>query len=168
LPVKGDDAAQHQMHTEHFEVRLETLQKIITSKNNITAVGTTTMRTLESLPVLGWRIRHTKTPDLISPIAQWEAYDIPPQEENLLEQLAEYMEHNNLTSLQASTRIMIKSGFKFRVVNRLITNFHQPKSTLLLLVSAFIGEHWHRVYDYALQHDFRFLSYGDSSILFRS
>ncbi len=166
LPVKGEDAALHEMHTEHFEVRLEGLKKILTHKENLTAVGTTTMRTLESLPVLGWRIRQTGNPETERPVGQWEAYDIPDSEEGLLEELLQYMERNKMVAFQASTQIMIKPGFKFRVVRILITNFHQPKSTLLLLVSAFIGEARRAVYDYALSHDFRFLSYGDSSILF--
>jgi S-adenosylmethionine:tRNA ribosyltransferase-isomerase len=101
-------------------------------------------------------------------IGQFELYDIPQEIEGveLLKALAEYMESNGMTTLKAATQIMIVPSFKFRVVNQIVTNFHQPKSTLLLLISAFIGDDWHNVYRYAMDNDFRFLSYGDSSLLF--
>lgn len=169
LPVKSDNAAEHPMHTEHFEVRLSTLENLLSHIGNITAVGTTSVRTLESLPVLAWRVRNAETPDVERVIGQWESYDLPEDYtgREVLEDLIGYMRREGLQRLKASTQIMITPlGFRFRIVSRIITNFHQPKSTLLLLVSAYIGEqNWRGMYDYALTNDFRFLSYGDSSLL---
>lgn len=168
LPVKSEDAAQHPMHTEHFEVRLSTLERLLAHVGDITAVGTTSVRTLESLPVLGWRVRQGGMPDVERVIGQWETYDIPSDYSgrDVLEDLIGYMRANGLERLKAATQIMITPlGFKFRIVKRIITNFHQPKSTLLLLVSAYVGDDWRRMYDFALANGFRFLSYGDSSLL---
>ena len=168
LPVKSDNAAEHPMHTEHFEVRLATLENLLAHHGDITAVGTTSVRTLESLPVLGWRIRQGGEPDAERVIGQWESYDIPADYtgREVLEDLIGYMQRNGLKRLKAATQIMITPlGFRFRIVSRIVTNFHQPKSTLLLLVSAYIGDDWRRMYRYALDNDFRFLSYGDSSLL---
>lgn len=168
LPVKSDNAAEHPMHTEHFEVRLATLENLLAHHGDITAVGTTSVRTLESLPVLGWRIRQGGEPDAERVIGQWESYDIPADYtgREVLEDLIGYMQRNGLERLKAATQIMITPlGFRFRIVSRIVTNFHQPKSTLLLLVSAYIGDDWRRMYHYALDNDFRFLSYGDSSLL---
>lgn len=168
LPVKSDNAAEHTMHTEHFEVRLATLENLLAHNVDVTAVGTTSVRTLESLPVLGWRIRQGGTPDAERTIGQWESYDIPADYTGgeVLEDLIGYMKANGLERLKAATQIMITPlGFRFRIVKRIVTNFHQPKSTLLLLVSAYIGDDWRRMYRYALENDFRFLSYGDSSLL---
>ena len=168
LPVKSDNAAEHPMHTEHFEVRLATLENLLVHNVDVTAVGTTSVRTLESLPVLGWRIRQSGTPDAERTIGQWESYDIPADYtgDEVLEDLIGYMKANGLERLKAATQIMITPlGFRFRIVKRIVTNFHQPKSTLLLLVSAYIGDDWRRMYRYALENDFRFLSYGDSSLL---
>lgn len=168
LPVKSDNAAEHPMHTEHFEVRLATLENLLAHHGDITAVGTTSVRTLESLPVLGWRIRQGGEPDTERVIGQWESYDIPADYtgREVLEDLIGYMQRNGLERLKAATQIMITPlGFRFRIVSRIVTNFHQPKSTLLLLVSAYIGDDWRRMYRYALDNNFRFLSYGDSSLL---
>ena len=168
LPVKSDNAAEHPMHTEQFEVRLATLENLLAHNGDITAVGTTSVRTLESLPVLGWRIRQGGEPDAERVIGQWESYDIPADYtgREVLEDLIGYMQRNGLERLKAATQIMITPlGFRFRIVSRIVTNFHQPKSTLLLLVSAYIGDEWRRMYRYALDNDFRFLSYGDSSLL---
>ena len=168
LPVKSEDAAQHPMHTEHFEVRLSTLERLLAHDVDVTAVGTTSVRTLESLPVLAWRVHQSGTPDAERVIGQWEAYDIPADYSGreVLEDLIGYMRANGLERMKAATQIMITPlGFKFRIVKRIITNFHQPKSTLLLLVSAYVGDNWRRMYDFALANDFRFLSYGDSSLL---
>jgi S-adenosylmethionine:tRNA ribosyltransferase-isomerase len=170
LPVKSDDARSHSMHTEHFEVTTATIQKLSTLTGPVVAVGTTSVRTLESLTVLGYRIMQGGSPDADRPVGQWEAYEIPEalSGTELLRALANWLESNGLKRLKSSTRIMITpGGFHFRVVEGLITNFHQPKSTLLLLISAFVGEDWRRIYRYALEHDFRFLSYGDSSLLLR-
>ena len=169
LPVKSDNAAEHPMHTEHFEVRLSTLENLLRHEGQSTAVGTTSVRTLESLPVLAWRVRQGGDADVDRVIGQWESYDLPEDYtgREVLEDLIGYMRAKGLERLKAATQIMITPlGFRFRIVRRIITNFHQPKSTLLLLVSAYIGEeNWRGMYDYALEHDFRFLSYGDSSLL---
>ena len=168
LPVKSENAAEHPMHTEHFEVQLSTLENLLAHAGNITAVGTTSVRTLESLPVLGWRIRQTGSPMADKVVGQWESYDIPSDYSgvDVLEDVIGYMRRENLSSLKAATQIMITPlGFRFRIVSRIITNFHQPKSTLLLLISAYVGEDWRKMYQFALDNDFRFLSYGDSSLL---
>ena len=168
LPVKSDNAAEHPMHTEHFEVTLSLLERLLVHEGDVTAVGTTSVRTLESLPVLAWRIHQSGSPDADRTIGQWEAYDIPAEYSGreVLEELIAYMKREGMDRLKASTQIMITPlGFRFRIVKRIITNFHQPKSTLLLLVSAYLGDDWRRMYQYALENDFRFLSYGDSSLL---
>ena len=168
LPVKSDDAAQHPMHTEHFEVRLSTLEALLAHYGDVTAVGTTSVRTLESLPALGWRIRRGGDPECGRAIGQWECYDLPEDYSgrDALEDIAAYMRHEGVDRLKAATQIMITPlGFRFRTVSRIVTNFHQPKSTLLLLVSAYAGDDWRRIYRHALDNDFRFLSYGDSSLL---
>ncbi len=170
LPVKEQDATRHPMHTEHFEIQLTTLRQLLRKQGLVTAVGTTSVRTLESLSALGWRIRCAGTPDEGRTIGQWELYDIPEEftGAEALEELIGYMERQKIESLKCSTQIMITPlGYQFRIVKNIITNFHQPSSTLLLLVSAYVGEAWREIYDYALEHDFRFLSYGDSSILMR-
>ena len=169
LPVKDEDATKHAMHTEHFGVTLATLLKLRANYGKIVAVGTTSVRTLESLSALAWRIKGGKAYD-DGVVGQWELYDIPADftGEEALDILISYMEQHNLERLQAATEIMITPlGYNFRIVRNIVTNFHQPKSTLLLLVSAYLGGDWHKIYDYALSHDFRFLSYGDSSLLIR-
>ena len=168
LPVKSEDAAEHPMHTEHFTVRRSTVEHLLANSRSIVAVGTTSVRTLESLTALAWRIRTMGTPDTERVIGQWELYDIPAEftGEEVLATLRDYMQHNGLEQLKAATQIMITPlGYRFRIVRYIVTNFHQPKSTLLLLVSAYVGEDWRRIYSYAIEHDFRFLSYGDSSLL---
>jgi S-adenosylmethionine:tRNA ribosyltransferase-isomerase len=168
LPVKDDNAAQHAMHTEHFSVTRSAVEGLLSKIGNIVAVGTTSVRTLESLSALAWRIKCSGTPDTERTVGQWELYDIPAEFDGTeaLTTLLEYMRINNLEQLKAATQIMITPlGYRFRVVSYIITNFHQPKSTLLLLVSAYVGGNWTKIYDYALSHDFRFLSYGDSSLL---
>ena len=136
--------------------------------DRVVAVGTTSVRTLESLTALAWRIRTLGTPETERVVGQWELYDIPADftGREALMTLAEYMRRADMEQLKAATQIMITPlGYRFRIVRYIITNFHQPKSTLLLLVGAYVGEDWHKIYDYALAHDFRFLSYGDSSLL---
>lgn len=170
LPVKEEDAARHPMHTEHFEVRRSTVARLLEKQGQITAVGTTSVRTLESLAALGWRIRTAGTPDAGRVIGQWELYDIPGDYSgrDALTDLLAYMDAQGLDRLKAATQIMITPlGYEFRIVSNIVTNFHQPSSTLLLLVAAYAGDDWRRIYDYALSHDFRFLSYGDSSLLMR-
>lgn len=170
LPVKDEDAAQHPMHTEHFEIRRDTVRQLLAKWGAVTAVGTTSVRTLESLAALAWRIHATGSPDAGRVIGQWELYDIPADYtgRTALGELLGWMEREGVERLKAATQIMITPlGYTFRIVRNIITNFHQPKSTLLLLVSAYVGDDWRRIYDYALGHDFRFLSYGDSSLLMR-
>ena len=168
LPVKDDNAADHAMHTEHFSITRATVENLLKNIGRIVAVGTTSVRTLESLAALAWRIKCSGTPDLERVVGQWELYDIDEafDGESLLRTLKEYMEAQGIDQLKAATQIMITPlGYRFRVVKYIVTNFHQPKSTLLLLVSAYVGDNWHRIYDYALANGFRFLSYGDSSLL---
>lgn len=168
LPVKDDNAAEHNMHTEHFSVSLTAVENLLRNIGRITAVGTTSVRTLESLTALAYRIHRDGTPDVERTVGQWELYDIPAEftGHDALTTLRDYMTANGLAQLKAATQIMITPlGYRFRIVSYIITNFHQPKSTLLLLVSAYVGDDWHKIYDYALAHDFRFLSYGDSSLL---
>ncbi|MBQ6882029.1 MAG: S-adenosylmethionine:tRNA ribosyltransferase-isomerase [Alistipes sp.] len=170
LPVKEENATQHPMHSEHFEIRRSTVEQLLSKHGSITAVGTTSVRTLESLSALAWRIHSEGSPATERVIGQWELYDIPAAfgGRQALETLLDYMEREGLERMKCATQIMITPlGYQFRIVERIITNFHQPSSTLLLLVAAYVGEDWHRIYDYALQHDFRFLSYGDSSLLMR-
>ena len=169
LPVKEDDATKHPMHTEHFEIRRSTIENLLSSYGRITAVGTTSVRTLESLSVLAWRI-HCGVDPTSEVVGQWEPYEIPTEYtgEDALRDILAYMDREGIDRLKAATRIMITPlGFEYRIVRNIVTNFHQPKSTLLLLVSAYVGDDWHRIYDYALENDFRFLSYGDSSVLMR-
>ena len=168
LPVKDEDAANHSMHTEHFEITAATLRLLAAKQGRVVAVGTTSVRTLESLSALAWRIHESGSPEAERVIGQWELYDIPSHftGEDTVRTLLDYMEREGIDRIKAATQIMITPlGYRFRIVNRIVTNFHQPKSTLLLLVSAYVGDDWHRIYDYALSHDFRFLSYGDSSLL---
>lgn len=170
LPVKDENAAQHAMHTEHFDVTLATLELLRQHFGKVVAVGTTSVRTLESLTALAWRIHEHGTPEAERTVGQWELYDIPTSfgGAEAIDTLIAYMEREGITRLKAATQIMITPlGYEYRIVRNIVTNFHQPKSTLLLLVAAYVGERWRDIYDYALSHDFRFLSYGDSSILMR-
>lgn len=162
LPVKTADANEHTMHTEIIAVPRSTIAHIQRQLGKIVAVGTTSMRTLESLYFLGCH------PEKAT-VEQFEPYenDYSLSVYDALQALLDYLDRTGQNTLHAATQIMIKPGYTFRIVDQLITNFHQPQSTLLLLVSAFVGGDWHTIYDYALSHDFRFLSYGDSSILTR-
>ena len=173
-PVKVADANQHTMHTEIIAVPRDTIETIIANLGHIVAVGTTSMRTLESLYFLGTQLLHHSTQPLhhstqLLSVSQFEPYEkeYTLSTREALQAIVDYLDSTKQDVLHAETQIMIKPGYQFRVVDQLITNFHQPKSTLLLLVSAFVGGDWHTIYDYALSHDFRFLSYGDSSILTR-
>ena len=172
-PVKVANANDHTMHTEIIAVPRATIQTLIANLGHVVAVGTTSMRTLESLYFLGAQLYALcSTPDTLHAalsVAQFEPYEreYTLTTQQALQAIVDYLDSTNQDVLHAETQIMIKPGYQFHVVDQLITNFHQPKSTLLLLVSAFVGGDWHTIYDYALAHDFRFLSYGDSSILFR-
>lgn len=168
-PVKSEEIDGHDMHTEYVSVRLSTIEHIMAKNFNVIAVGTTSVRTLESLYYIGAHILRAtgNVTDNDLHVSQWEPYDNPPEitPAEAFSAIADYLRSNNLNVLNASTQIIIAPSYKYKVVKMLITNFHQPQSTLLLLVAALIGERWHDVYDYALSNDFRFLSYGDSSIL---
>ena len=163
-PVKSEDIGGHDMHTEHIAVHRQTIERLLAHNGEAIAVGTTSVRTLESLYYLGVLASQGKE-DLHVP--QWMPYEYNDSlsVKDALTALLYYMNERQEDVLHASTQIIIAPGYKYHIVRRMITNFHQPQSTLLLLVSAFIGEGWHDVYDYALNHDFRFLSYGDSSML---
>ncbi|MCQ2134951.1 MAG: S-adenosylmethionine:tRNA ribosyltransferase-isomerase [Bacteroidales bacterium] len=167
LPVKSSNVAEHSMHREPFVVSRDFIQKLVESDRPVIAVGTTSVRTLESLYYIGVSIIETGSP---ADVAQWAPYErvYPYTTEESLAAIVKYLDDNNLPALVAGTRIIIVPGFAFRIVSRLVTNFHQPESTLILLVSAFVGGDWRTIYDYALSHGFRFLSYGDSSLLFRA
>ena len=166
-PLQHKDISQHEMHVEFFSVHLEVIRNMIANKGVITAVGTTSMRAMESVYWLGVKILHQNAELQNLQLDQWEAYTLPqdiPVWQSLTK-VCETLETNRQNTLYASTKIMIVPGYTFRICKRLITNFHQPQSTLLLLVGAFVGEQWKEIYQYALGHDFRFLSYGDSSVL---
>lgn len=166
LPVKSSRVAEHTMHREPFVITKEFLMTLIGSLGKVIAVGTTSVRTLESLYYVGVSCIETGRPD---DVRQWDPYtkSYEYSVDQALSSLLSYMETHDMESLQIGTSIIIVPGFKFRVVDVLVTNFHQPQSTLLLLISAFVNGDWERIYDYALKHGFRFLSYGDSSLLFR-
>ncbi len=167
-PVKSEEIEGHEMHTEFISVRKQTIEKLIEYGAEAIAVGTTSVRTLESLYYLGLKIHSDKdiSEDKLH-VNQWEPYEteasITPVE--ALKEVLDYLDRHSLPVLHSSTQIIIAPGYEYKIVKVLITNFHQPKSTLLLLVSAFLQGDWKKVYDYALGHEFRFLSYGDSSLL---
>ncbi len=169
-PVKSEEIEGHEMHTEYISVRRDTIRKLIAHEGQAIAVGTTSVRTLESLYYMGLKVM--QNPDLTSEelhVAQWEPYEEVNSEGvsalDSLKALLVWMEEHQLEVLHSSTQIIIAPGYDYKIVKMLVTNFHQPQSTLLLLVSAFVKGDWHKIYDYALAHGFRFLSYGDSSLL---
>lgn len=167
LPVKSSLVSEHTMHREPFVVTLQFLKKLLERKGRLVAVGTTSVRTLESLYYVGVKCLEKGFPE---DVCQWEPYqrEYPWSFAEAVSALVSYMEERGLSSIQLGTSIIIVPGYEFKVVDILVTNFHQPQSTLLLLISAFVRGDWKNIYDYALEHGFRFLSYGDSSILFRS
>ncbi len=167
-PVKSEEIEGHEMHTEYVSVRRDTIRKLIDHEGYAIAVGTTSVRTLESLYYMGLKVM--RDPSLNEDqlhVAQWEPYEVSNavMAVTALECLLSWMDARSLTVLHSSTQIIIAPGYDYHIVKMLVTNFHQPQSTLLLLVSAFVKGDWHKIYDYALSHDFRFLSYGDSSLL---
>ena len=180
-PVKSDTIGEHPMHTEYIAVRRHTLERLLAHNCEVIAVGTTSVRTLESLYYMGLKVM--QNPDIAEDqlhVNQWEPYGDGstvnaslsqmepspiPSTCDAIRALLDWMLRKELTVLHSSTQIIIAPGYTYHIVKMLITNFHQPQSTLLLLVSAFVKGDWHKIYDYALSHDFRFLSYGDSSLL---
>lgn len=167
-PISGDAAHEHIMHGEEIVVDLLTLQQLAELPHKVMAIGTTSMRTLESLYWLGVKAHSGENPGL--GLSQHDAYQLP-QELSLKESLTalvHYLVQTQLTQLRCSTHLYIMPGYRFRVVDKLLTNFHQPKSTLLLLVAAFYGDHWKALYTHALNNGYRFLSYGDAMLLQRA
>ena len=165
-PVKAKNALDHEMHGEQIIVSKELLNQLLSHKNRIIATGTTTMRTLESIYWLGVKASNGEGLNRLDQW-YWRESDSQISVKDSFQALLNYLVRCEINFLVSTTEIMIVPGYDFRVVDGIITNFHQPKSTLLLLISAFIGDHWKAVYDYALRNDFRFLSYGDSSLLWR-
>ena len=167
-PVKSEEIEGHEMHTEYVSVRRDTIEKLIAHNGCAIAVGTTSVRTLESLYYMGLKVM--RDPSLSEEqlhVAQWEPYEQESgaSSTEALTALSDWMKGRGIDVLHSSTQIIIAPGYDYHIVKMLVTNFHQPQSTLLLLVSAFVKGDWHKIYDYALSHDFRFLSYGDSSLL---
>ncbi|MDO5523300.1 MAG: S-adenosylmethionine:tRNA ribosyltransferase-isomerase [Bacteroidia bacterium] len=167
-PVKSETIDEHDMHTEFISVSRETVQALYENEKDLIVVGTTSMRTVESLYYVGKKIlQNPQIPQEELLVSQWEPYgeenEVSPQ--LALKAIIDYLGRNNSEQLITATRIIIVPGYQFHYPQGMITNFHQPQSTLLLLIAAFIGADWKRIYDYALQSGFRFLSYGDSSLL---
>lgn len=167
-PVKSEVIGDHEMHTEFISVRRSAIENIRTNLGRIIAVGTTSVRTLESLYYMGRTL--VNNPDATSEelvVTQWTPYNDTEEvtAHEALTALLDYLDRNQTDRLLSATQIMIAPGYEFKIVKGIITNFHQPKSTLLLLISAFVNGNWKSIYNYALDNDFRFLSYGDSSLL---
>lgn len=167
-PVKSEEIEGHEMHTEYISVSRRTIAKLIAHGGRAVAVGTTSVRTLESLYYVGMLI--SRNPDAGQEelhVPQWMPYENGGTLSALesLQQIAGYLDRHGMETLHTSTQIIIAPGYEYKIVCKMVTNFHQPQSTLLLLVSAFVKGDWRKIYDYALSHDFRFLSYGDSSLL---
>lgn len=167
-PVKSEEIEGHEMHTEYISVNKQTIEKLIAHEGCAIAVGTTSVRTLESLYYIGVVI--SRNPDANQEelhVQQW----MPYEENNgistiqALQYILDYLNRHHMEALHTSTQIIIAPGYEYKIVKKMVTNFHQPQSTLLLLVSAFVKGDWRKIYNYALGYDFRFLSYGDSSLL---
>ena len=167
-PVKTENALEHTMHAEIFVISKHTINNIIQHYGNICAVGTTTVRTLETVYQIAVKVlKNNELNTNYFTVSQFEVYENKAEDSPLkiLENLLTWMENNNFTELHCSTQIMLFPSYKFKIINKLITNFHQPKSTLLLLLAAFIGDKWKDMYSFALKNDFRFLSYGDACLV---
>lgn len=171
-PVKSVTMAEHEMHAEWMDVSIEAIQTIIAHlEKGIVAVGTTSVRTLESLYWIGVKLLQHSVPDFANiAVDQWEPYELNSEKTkpaHALRAVVDWLLQNHQTRLVTKTQIIIAPGYDFKIIKGLVTNFHQPKSTLLLLVAALIGADWRAVYDYALKNNFRFLSYGDGSLLWK-
>ena len=168
MPVKVDDFHDHLMHAEFIDVDLQTIEYLATTSNNIIAVGTTSLRTLESLYWLAIKIKRDPEMDINEiNLLQWDAYTLDAQLERVqeaMQYLKEWMKLKQINSLIATTQLMVKPGYQFKICKGLITNFHQPKSTLLLIIAAIAGDQWKTVYEHALANEYRFLSYGDGCL----
>ena len=168
MPVKVDDFQDHLMHAEFIDVDLQTIEYLATTSDNVIAVGTTSLRTLESLYWLAIKIKQTPEIDVneIS-LLQWDAYTLEDKQTSINEAmqfLKDWMNQKKLTTLFATTQLMVKPGYQFKICKGLITNFHQPKSTLLLIIAAIAGDEWKTVYQHAIANEYRFLSYGDGCL----
>lgn len=167
-PVKSETISGHEMHAEHFYIRRDFLQKLLNHKGKTIAVGTTSVRTLESMYWLGVQALNNLNINIEDlKVSQWEAYekaDAPVSKHEALQALITLLDKTNNDFLSASTQIIIVPGYTFRITDGLITNFHQPQSTLLLLISAYLGDQWKTIYEHALANNYRFLSYGDSNL----
>lgn len=170
-PVKSEEIEGHEMHTEYISVNRSTLEKLVAHEGKAIAVGTTSVRTLESLYHIGVTLLHNPnaTEENLH-VKQWQPYETALETAatpavDALQAIIAYLDRHHMETLHSSTQIIIAPGYEYRIVKAMVTNFHQPQSTLLLLVSAFLHGDWRKIYDYALAHDFRFLSYGDSSLL---
>ncbi len=170
LPVKSDTIAGHVMHTEFISISRETVEKMLLNKSKLIVVGTTSLRTVESLYYIGKKLHvHPDATSQELGVKQWEPYEepdpIPPAQ--ALQNILDYLDRHQQERLITDTQIIIAPGYQFHYADAIITNFHQPQSTLLLLIAAFVGDDWQKIYDYALEHNYRFLSYGDSSLLWK-
>lgn len=170
-PVKSEEIEGHEMHTEYISVSRSTLEKLIAHDGKAVAVGTTSVRTLESLYHIGVTLlNNPEATEEDLHVRQWQPYEMSAEAPaasavEALQAIVTYLDRHRMETLHTSTQIIIAPGYEYRIVKAMVTNFHQPQSTLLLLVSAFVHGDWRKIYDYALAHDFRFLSYGDSSLL---
>ena len=170
-PITANNVAEHLMHAEHFSISRDALSKLLSFHGSIIAVGTTSVRTLESLYYCGVKLASKdKINDSVIHIEQWKWKEINEKisMKESLTAILDYIDKAGLEVFQASTQIMIIPGYEFRFIDGLITNFHQPRSSLLLLVSALAGDDWKKIYEHALSSDYRFLSYGDSSLLMKN
>jgi S-adenosylmethionine:tRNA ribosyltransferase-isomerase len=170
-PVKSKMMQGHNMHSEWIEVELKLIIDLIENKKKIISVGTTSLRVIESLYWMGLKTYKNNLITLVDlEIKQWEVYDLDDDKitpNQCLQALAKWMQKNKLEKLICRTQILIAPPYQLKICDGIITNFHQPQSTLLLLISAIVGENWKKIYQYAIQNDFRFLSYGDSSLLLK-
>jgi S-adenosylmethionine:tRNA ribosyltransferase-isomerase len=169
-PVKSETLGEHEMHAEFIDVKRELISKIANTDSTIVVVGTTSLRTLESLYWMG--VKTIVNPQIsMESIAlqQWDAYELPQyhSKKEAFLALESWMQNNNLECLITKTQLLIAPGYDIRTVNGILTNFHKPQSTLLLLIHAFVGDKWKAIYDYALENNYRFLSYGDGSLLWK-
>lgn len=170
-PVSSDTVSEHKMHAEQILVNRSLIEKLINkTEESLIAVGTTSIRTLESLFWLGTKMRYFPNQESYT-LSQWEAYDLAEKprlsRKEALSKILDYLDKKQESVFHSETQILIGPGYEFHVIDGMITNFHQPKSTLLLLISAYLGDAWKSIYDYALENDFRFLSYGDSCLFLR-
>jgi len=167
-PVKSETIGGHEMHTEHFSVFRDFIHRLATFPGKVIAVGTTSVRTLESLYYIGCKVINNPGINQAQlTVRQWDPYNAPSPDISrgvAFEALSAWMLGNNLPELKSSTQIIILPGYKFKVISGMVTNFHQPQSTLLLLIAAFLGNEWKRIYEHALRENYRFLSYGDSNL----